>query len=211
MTSHLEDERIKRVNDKDINYKGRYILYYMRLSSREDFNYALEFGIRLSNEYKKPLIVYTSLSEHSKFSNLRIYKFLIEGMIKTKKLIEERGIKFIIEKTSQPPYQKIIEKSEEIFCLILEKGYLKHQRKINNLLASKITSSVFEVENDVVVPVELVSNKAEPYARTIRHKIYKNLKFFLKPIKKTDPLIKSVNQSFNFNELNFQVLTINLI
>ncbi len=204
MTSYPENKRIKRVNDKDFNYKGEYILYYMRLSFREDFNYALEFGIWLSNKYKKPLIVYTTLSDHSKFSNLRIYKFLIEGMIKTKKLIEERGIKFIIEKTSQPPYQKIIEKSEEIFCLILEKGYLKYQRKVNNLLASKILSSVLEVENDVVVPVELVSNKEEPYVRTIRPKIYKNLKFFLKPIKKNNPLIKSVNQNFNFNELNFQ-------
>jgi len=201
---YSEIKRIKVLNNKNFNNDGKYILYYMSKSIREEFNYALEFAVKLSNEYLKPLIVYFPITDYYKFSNLRYYKFMIEGVIRAKKLIEERGIKFVIEKTQQAPYQKIIKKLEEIFCLILEKGYLKYQRYVNNLLADKINASVFEIENDVVIPIELVSKKQESYARNIRSKIYDYLNFFLKPIVKYDPIIKSKNYEFNFNELNFE-------
>jgi len=198
-----QENRIKKLNNFNLNINGNFILYYMNLTQREDFNYSLEFGIDLSNKYQKPLIVYFPITDYFKFSNLRYYQFMIEGIIKTKKAIEQRGIKFIIEKLDYPPYKKILEKSEKCFAIILDKGYLKYQRKINEIIAQKSKTAVFEVENDVIVPVEIASSKKEPYAMTIRPKIYKNLNIFLKPIQKNELKIKSINNDFEFNELNF--------
>jgi len=196
--------RIEKLNEKSFNLSGLYVLYYMRLSLREDFNYALEFSIKLSNDYKKPLVVYCPITDYYQFSNIRYYKFMIEGILNTKKLIEERGIKFIIEKINIPPYKKILEKSKDIFCLILEKGYLKYQRKINKILGENLNTTVFEVDNDVVVPLKTVSHKQEPYARTIRPKINNKLDEFIKPITKFEPLIKSNKYDFQFSELNYK-------
>jgi len=200
----MNEKRIKKINNLNFNINGDFILYYMSLSHREDFNYSLEFGIYLSNEYNKPLIVYFPITDYFKFSNLRYYKFMIEAIIKTKKIIEERGIKFIIEKLDYPPYKEIIKKSKKCFAIILDKGYLKYQRKVNKIIAQQSETIVFEVENDVVVPIGEVSSKQEPYARTIRPKIYKKLNIFLKPIQKNQPKIKSANDDFGFNELNLK-------
>jgi deoxyribodipyrimidine photo-lyase len=87
------EKRVKLINEKPFNEKGKCIIYWMSHSHRAYFNHSLELAVELSNEYKKPLLVYFPITDKYKFSNIRYYKFMLDGILEAKKSIEERGIK----------------------------------------------------------------------------------------------------------------------
>jgi len=69
--------------------------------------------------------------------------------------------------------------------IICDRGYLRHQRAWRRQVAKQAPCPVVQVESDVVVPVEVVSEKAEYAARTIRPKIHRHLESYLVGLKQT--------------------------
>ena len=181
--------RIKKLNSKNENTSGKYVAYIMEASQRAFYNHALEFAISFANTLKKPLVVVYNLTDKYKFSNLRYYTFMIEGLIKLKEHLNERGIKFFIKKSDY--VSGSIEVSKDAVALITDRNYLKLQRNWRTKLAQSIDIPLFEVETDVIIPIELVSNKREPYAATIRPKILKLLEQFLEPVIHQELEVKS--------------------
>jgi Deoxyribodipyrimidine photolyase len=192
--------RVKALNDRQFNQSGKYIIYWMSHSHRANFNHGLEYAIKLSNDYKKPLLVYFLITDKYKYSNARYYKFMLDGVLEAKKSIEERGIKFIIEK-SDDIKQGIIEISKNAVALITDKAYLKYYRKVYNDITKQLDIPFYEVESDVCVPVEIASQKQEVYAFNLRKKIYALLDSYLLKLALREPKIKSVNLDFGIKEL----------
>jgi deoxyribodipyrimidine photo-lyase len=177
----IQKERIKFLNDKKFG-NNKYIIYWMQQSQRTDYNHALEYSISKSNKYEKPLIVYFGLTENFPNANIRHYKFMIEGLKEVKKTLENRRIKFLLKQKS--PEKGAIELSENACTIITDRGYLKIQRVWRKKVAEKIKCPLIQIESDVVVPVEITSNKEEYSAATLRHKIKDKYDKFLIPFKK---------------------------
>ena len=175
----VEKERIKHLNDKKYQNK-KYIVYWMQQSQRSSFNHALEYAISISNKYKKPLIVFFGLINDFPDANIRHYKFLIEGLKDIKRGLENRGINFILNQTS--PELGAIEISRNACLMVVDRGYLKIQKDWRTKVAEKIKCPLIQIESDVVVPVEVTSDKEEYAAFTIRDKIINKLNYFLKPV-----------------------------
>lgn len=191
------ESRIKKLNEKPINTSGNFVVYVMEASQRAYYNHALEFAISLANEYQKPLLVVYNLTDRYKHSNLRYYKFMLEGLTKLKSVFKERGIQFIIRKFDY--VSGSIDVTKNSVAIVTDKNYLKTQRKWRQMVASQIELPLFEVETDVIVPVEIVSDKKEPYAMTIRPKILNLLNQFLQPVEHQELKIKT-------NELDIDAL-----
>ncbi len=191
------NERIKKLNDKPINTHGKFIVYSMEASQRVMFNHAIEFAISLANEYKKPLITIFNLTDKYKHSNQRYYKFMIDGLIELKKYFDQRGIKFIINKSDY--VSGSIGFSKNAAALVNDRNYLKLQRSWREKVAGFVDVAVFQVESDVLIPIETVSNKQEPYAFTIRKKIMNLFNQFFQPFDHQELKIK-------LNEADFENL-----
>jgi deoxyribodipyrimidine photo-lyase len=189
--------RVKKI--KEINMNGKYIVYWMNHSQRAYFNHSLEFAIELSNKYKKPLLVYFPVTDKYRFSNIRYYKFMLEGVLEAKRYIEKRGIKFSIEKVNNIK-EAILNLLDNALALIIDKSYLKFYRNLNNKIIQESRISIFEVESDVIIPVEIVSNKQEPYAYLIRQKIYSMIDKFLIPLKHRKIEINSLDYDFGVSD-----------
>jgi len=189
--------RVKKI--KEININGKYIVYWMNHSQRAYFNHSLEFAIELSNKYKKPLLVYFPVTDKYRFSNIRYYKFMLEGVLEAKRDIEKRGIKFSIEKVNNIK-ESILNLVDNALALIIDKSYLKFYRNLNNKIIQESRISVFEVESDVIIPVEIVSNKQEQYAYLIRQKIYSMIDKFLIPLKHRKIEINSLDYDFGVSD-----------
>lgn len=192
--------RIKKLNSKSENSSGKFVAYIMEASQRAFYNHALEFAISYANSLNKPLIVIYNLTDKYKFSNLRYYTFMIEGLIKLKKDLDERGLKFFIKKSDY--VSGSIEISKNAVALITDRNYLKLQRNWRTKVAQTIDVPLIEVESDVIVPVELISGKKEPYAATIRPKILRLLDQFLEPVTHQELKIKS--SYIEFDHLNYK-------
>lgn len=188
------EPRIKKINDRAINHSGNYIAYIMEASQRVYYNHALEFAIMLANEYKKPLVTIFNITDKYKYSNLRYYTFLIEGIIELRDAFKDRGIDFVVQKSDY--ISGALKISKNAIALVTDKNYLMLQRSWRTKLASLIDIPLFEIESDLIIPVELVSKRKEPYAATIRPKILSLLNQFLDPVIHNNLKVKTYFDEF---------------
>lgn len=188
----MENERIKLLKDLPIN-SGKYVLYWMQASQRIFYNHALTFAIKEANRLNLPVLVVFGLTPNFPGANLRHYKFMLEGLIEVCMSLKSSGIGFIMGICDQP-FEIVIKYSTNAALVIFDKGYTRIQ-KIWRIKASKIIEKrIYEIESDVVVPVEIASDKEEYSAATLRKKLLKKLKYFL-----TEVDFPEVNNTFNLD------------
>jgi deoxyribodipyrimidine photo-lyase len=180
VTSTIQEARIKGLNDRPPR-KGAYVLYWMQQSQRARYNHALEYAVDCSNELQLPLLVGFGLTADYPEANLRHYTFMLEGLAHTRQALEERGIQMVLQ-IGDPP-QVILELARKAAAVVCDCGYTRHQKKWRREVAENADCRVVQVESDVVVPVGLVSPKAEYAARTIRPKIKWHLDACLKQVR----------------------------
>ena len=169
-------ERIQGLNTKEIRH-GAYVQYWMQQSQRAEENHALEVAIQQANALHQPLLVVFGLMDDYPEANLRHYRFLLEGLQETQKTLADRDIKLVVQYGH--PVKVVLETAKEASLVVCDRGYLRHQRAWRKDVAEHAACQVIQVETDVVVPVEVVSDKAEYAARTIRPKIHRYLDDYL--------------------------------
>lgn len=199
MTNTIQSERITQLNAKSVR-SGKFVLYWMQQSQREHWNHALEYAISRANDVNQPVIVVFGLTANYPEANLRHYVFLLQGLFDIMAALKARGIRMVI--INGNPDDVIVESGRYASEIICDRGYTRIQKKWRTTVAQKSDCPVTQIESDVVVPLETVSEKAEYAARTIRPKIHKHLSRFIVPVKK-----KSVNKpslSYDINKINLK-------
>jgi len=178
----IQKSRIQLLNDA-IAARGQYVLYWMQQSQRADHNHALEYAIQQANRLGQGVLVAFGLMDDYPEANRRHYTFMLEGLKETRDTLARRGIKLVIQKGAPDEIaQKLGRKASLIVC---DCGYLRHQKAWRNHLAQQAACRVVQVESDVIVPLRVVSAKAEYAARTIRPKIHSYLSDYLIDFKLT--------------------------
>jgi len=166
-------DRVQPLNDRGVQANGRYVLYWMQQSQRATHNPALTRALQHANDEGLPLLVVFGLMDDYPEANLRHYTFMLEGLQETQQRLRERGLKMIVRHGR--PDDVALHYAEEAALLVTDRGYLRHQTQWRSRVAQEAPCRVEQVEGDVVVPVETVTDKAEYAARTIRPKIHEHL------------------------------------
>jgi deoxyribodipyrimidine photo-lyase len=157
---------------------GRYVLYWMQQSQRAAHNPALEYALHRAREEGLPLLVVFGLMADYPAANRRHYVFMLEGLRETQDRLAERGIQMVVRRGA--PDAVALRAATDAALLVADRGYLRHQKQWRAHVAAEAPCPVVQVEGDVVVPVETVTDKAEYAARTIRPKIHEHLDRFLR-------------------------------
>jgi len=171
------DNRIRKLvkGKKD---SREYVLYWMQASVRTKENLALNYAIEKANEYNLPVVVYFRLVGNYPEANLRHYQFLIEGLKEVHKELTELGIKFVVDQSNN--WDKLGQLAEKAQMLVDDRGYLKIQRQWYKEVKNLVDCPYHQIEDNVVVPVEMASNKEEYAAWTLRKKINPEIGNWLK-------------------------------
>ncbi|MFW6171007.1 MAG: deoxyribodipyrimidine photo-lyase [Planctomycetota bacterium] len=198
----VQRERVERLNDHPPR-DAQYVLYWMQQSQRADFNHALEYAIGRANEIKQPLLVAFGLMDDYPEANPRHYRFMLEGLRETQQTLHERGIQMVVQRGA--PHEVALHVGGDASLIVCDRGYLRHQKTWRDHVAGAIDCEVVQVESDVVVPVETVSDHAEFAARTIRPKIHRWWDKFLVPLRREEPVTDSLGiacESENLNDID---------
>jgi deoxyribodipyrimidine photo-lyase len=179
----IQPERVRPLNDRESRPNG-YVLYWMQQAQRVDCNHALEYAIRAANERQLPLLAAFGITRRFPQGQMRHYAFMLEGLKETEEELRKRGIKLIVRLTAPP--ETVTALSPGAALIVTDAGYLRIQRAWRSRVARSVDCPVVQVESDVVVPVQLVSDKEEYAARTIRPRIHEHLTSFLKPLERTE-------------------------
>lgn len=178
----IEQTRIQTLNNLDV-CRGEYVLYWMQQSQRSTVNHALEYGVQLANKLNQMLLVVFGLMDNYPEANLRHYTFMLEGLKETQAALASRGIQMVVHRGDPP--EVALRMGHRASLIVCDRGYLRHQGQWRQQVAQEAKCKVVQVESDVIVPLEVVSDKAEYAARTIRPKIHKYLQTYLKNFRST--------------------------
>jgi deoxyribodipyrimidine photo-lyase len=178
-----QNRRAAELNDAP-EAPGNYVLYWMQNSQRAEFNPALEAAVVEANRLGLPVVVGFGLTANYPEANARHYTFMLQGLAETEKALRERGVSLVIRLGS--PDEVALSLAQHAALVVCDRGYLRPQRDWHARVAAKAGRRVLQVEGDVVVPVELVSTKAEIGARTLRPKLLRLRDEFLRPLYRED-------------------------
>ncbi len=189
----VEPERVKVLSKKEPHAK-KYVLYWMQAAQRASWNPALEKAIDIANEYRLPLVVLFVLIPHYPEANLRSFSFMLSGIQETAKELAERGI--LLVGRMGDPIEEVLRMAQEAQALIMDCGYLRHQRSWRTVLAQRAPCPVIQVEGEVVVPVELAYLREAHQAAVLRRRILPLLAHFLQPASSAVPKVSSLSLDF---------------
>ncbi len=185
----IHPERIRPLNSKPLA-RGHFVLYWMQASQRVECNHALAYAIDRANELRLPLVVFFGLTEFFPEANARHYVFMLQGLAEVEHTLRELGVRLVVRRGS--PEKEVLEVAEKAALVVVDRGYLRLQRQWRAYAADRLPCLLLQVESDVVVPVEVASNKEEYSAATLRRKINRYLVEFLKPLAPRQPRIASL-------------------
>ena len=173
------------LNERSVRAEGRFVLYWMQASIREQANGALELANRLGKRLELPTVVCFALTESYSGANLRHYRFLLESVADTRAALAERGIRLVLLLGN--PAEVVPKLAQDAAAVVTDRGYTRIQRQWREKVGQVCDCAVVQVEDNVVVPIDVASLKEEYAARTIRPKIMKRLEDFLDPIRRVRP------------------------
>ncbi len=194
----IQKERIKLLNDKKV-YDGKYVLYWMQAAQRAEYNHALEYAIRTANKLKKPVLVFFGITESWPEANQRHYYFMLQGLKEVQKALVAKGIQMIIQQKS--PDCGTVELAKHAALVIVDAGQLRIQKKWRANVAEQIDCPLYEVETNLIVPVEEASSKENFSAGTFRPRITKKLDYYMVPLKHTKPNLNSLGVKFHMFDI----------
>jgi deoxyribodipyrimidine photo-lyase len=176
----------------------------MQQSQRAEYNHALEYAVQQANKIDQGVLVVFGLMDDYPEANLRHYTFMLEGLQETQVALGKRGIKMVVQKGN--PADVALSAAKNASLIVCDRGYLRHQIQWRKKVAQKAGCRVVQIESDVVVPLEVVSGKAEYAARTIRPKIHKHLNDYLVEFKSTKIKKSSLQLRISGIDLNIDAV-----
>jgi deoxyribodipyrimidine photo-lyase len=173
----MNKNRIKIIQEITTTTTNR-VIYWMQSAQRIHYNHALNYAIDLANKKNCPLVVVFNVIPSYKDANRRHYVFMLEGIKELEHAFKALKIPFKI--AFGDPSENIMNMLEQGDTIILDKAYLKHPRSWRNELYknNKGQHTMIEIDTELIVPVEIASQKMEYGAYTIRPKLHKQFDAF---------------------------------
>lgn len=175
------------INPERIHYRkeesgegGDRVIYWMQRSQRAEENHALEYAVNEANQRGVPLSVLFCLDPDYPLATSRSFRFMIEGLAETQKHLLKRGIPLSLKLGD--PARQVPRFIQDTAMLVMDRGYLGHERLIRHAITEEADCPVIEVESDCVVPVRAASGKEEWSAATLRRRITPQISHFLSPV-----------------------------
>ncbi len=182
----IHDTRVRPLNGDPVAADGRYVLYWMgATSTRTRHNPALEYAVGRANDLGVPPVVCFGLTDAWPEANERHYLFLLQGIADVAAGLAERGIAFVVLRGQ--PFEAPLRLAPAAKLVVCDRGYLRHQKEWTTRVALAAGRLVVQVEGDVVVPVNVASDKHESAARTLRPKIHKHWETYLTDLPEIRP------------------------
>lgn len=176
------NERVIKLNDKPINEKARYVLYWMQMFKRTSHNHALTWAIRKANEMKLPLVAYEGLKYYYPWASDRLHTFILEGVEEKRKEFERLGIRYIfyLQKDKNSPKNTVAALAKDAALIVTDDFPCFIIPGHNRRIAERAEIAVHAVDSNGIIPMSKF-DKEEYAAYTIRPKIKKLLPDRLKP------------------------------
>lgn len=176
----IQPQRIHILNQAPFDGWAKYVLYWAEQAPRVRYNHALSYAIQRANELEVPLVCLVTLQKENRYT-LRHASFLLGGFAQFQKDIQKLGASFLA--TFDAPGNAISKLAKQSVCVVTDATYLREGRTIRSEIARTLDKQFVEIETNIVVPVNIASQKREYTAATLRRKIQPQFAEFIKTVR----------------------------
>lgn len=176
-------------NDHEVNPDGEYVLYWMQINRRLQYNYALEYAVALANKYEKPLLIYESVVANYPWVCDRFHAFLLEGM--KEHLDELKGTEVshycYTERKAGDAEGSFQSLAGNSVAVVADEFPVYIIRENNEKMADEIEVPYITIDSNGIIPLGITDK--DPYSAYLFRKVMQKhfLEAFTHPPKK-DPL-----------------------
>jgi len=160
---NINSLRVFRRNDYDPNKSGGYVLYWMQINRRFNYNYALEYAIGWANKLNKPLLVYEGLNCDYPWASDRFHHFIMEGMRENLEYARKHNINYFPYLDDEPGAGKglLYSLAEDACCVISDEYPVFIIREHNEKVGNRLDIPYITVDSNGLIPLGM-TDKA-PY------------------------------------------------
>ena len=188
----MTNERIETIHQAPYKDDKDYVLYWLQHTQRIHENHALARAVDLANQLEKPLKVILVIDEDFIYANDRNLTFMLEGFKALTHDLHALGAMVHVE--VGPTEMSLLSCLQDAAALIMDRSYLRPIRRMKERISARAQSIDLPteiVESDVIVPVQVASDKLETAARTLRPSLQKHVGNFTDAITIPELFIQS--------------------
>ena len=152
----------------------------MQAAQRICDNHALEFDIRMANKQGCPLVVAFVIMPDFPHANLRHFTFMLQGIAQLQDDFKSRGIGFTLRMGD--PVIEIVDLGQHAKLVVFDGGYGVYERAIRTETSQLLKKDVYNVETNLVIPIERAYAKEAYAAYAIRPSIMRQIDSYLEQI-----------------------------
>ncbi len=182
-------------NDKPINEAGEYILYWMQINRRFEYNYALEYAVAWANKLNKRLLIYEGLNIDYPWACDRFHGFLMQGMQENVVIASNNDLNFFsyVEPKLKAGKGLLYKLADKACCVISDEFPVFIVRKHNERVAEKLSTSFITIDSNGLIPLGVTEK--DPYSAYLFRKIMQKYFFeaYTNPPQK-EPLNQLINK-----------------
>jgi len=134
--------------------KGKCVVYWMQRAQRIVDNPALDVAMEAGNLLGLPVVVYFQVIPAYPNANLRHYHFMQQGLRDTAHDAAERGVGFVLRRSSESSLEAFLEEVEAAL-LVGDENPCRQPERWRQVLAGRLRLPYWTVDADVVVPSRL--------------------------------------------------------
>jgi len=180
----------------DPNPDGRYVLYWMQINRRLQYNYALEYAVAWANKLGLPLVIYEALGVQNRWGSDRFFSFMLDGVMENAAECASRGFTYYPYLEDRPGASKgLIDALSADAAIVISDEYPVYIiRSLNRYLRAKSRVPFITVDSNGIIPLG-VTDKA-PYSAYVFRRVMQRV--FVECVThppKEDPLAELVNRS----------------
>lgn len=158
-------------NDKEVNPEGEYILYWMQINRRFQYNYALEYAVALANKYEKPLLIYEGLNVDYPWASDRLHTFIMQGMKENLDYAVQKDLNYFsyLEPESKAGKGLFYELAGKATAIVSDEYPVFIIRTHNENVAEKVDVPYITIDSNGIIPLGVTDK--DPYSAYLFRKV----------------------------------------
>jgi len=160
---NINSYRVFKRNNLEITSEGDFVLYWMQINRRFQYNFALEYAVGWANKLDRPLLIYEGLNSDYPWACDRIHTFMMEGMKENLDYAREYALNYYSYLEPNPGEGRglLYRLAERACCVISDEYPVYIMRDHNELVPKKLDKPYITVDSNGLIPLGLT--KKAPY------------------------------------------------
>lgn len=160
----VSQDRVRPLNDAPVNGMGSYVLYWMQMYRRLEYNHALEYAVERANELQRPLLIFEGLRCDYPWASDRLHRFLLEGMKEHQDIASAKGLNYFAYAELAPREGNgLLQRLARDAVMVISDDYPAFvSRTHNERMAQRVGVPFVVVDSNCIIPLSF-SRKA-PYS-----------------------------------------------